>query len=97
MGMFESKTKKAARVGQVTVEETFFYPAVADTDEAVAAKLYALADQVDDRGLAATWRGIADGVKAGAVHSRIRRGYATGTRWPRTSKSNDRIVAAERR
>jgi hypothetical protein len=94
--MFESKATKAARVERVTAEETFYYPAVADTNEAVSAKLYAMAGQVGDRGLAASWRRLADGMKTGSVHASIRRDYAVGTRWPKTSDSNSRILAAER-
>ena len=97
MGVFGSKSKKAARVERVTAEETFHYPAVADTNEAVAAKLYEMANQVADVELARNWRYAASGVKAGKVHPDIRRDYATGTRWPRTSQSNQRISDAERR
>jgi hypothetical protein len=96
MGMFESKAKKAARVERVTVEETFPYPAVADTNEAVAEKLYAMAGQVADPQLAASWRRTADGIKAGQIHPSIRRDYAAGTRFPKTRQSNARILAAER-
>ena len=96
MGMFESKAKRAARVEKVTAEETFYYPAVADTDEAVAAKLYALAGRVSDRELAANWRRTADWIKAGVVDPDIRRDYATGTRWPRAYRSNACILDAER-
>lgn len=95
--MFESKAKKAARVEQVTVEETFHYPAVADTNEAVSAKLRAMAGQVGDRELAASWRSMADGIEAGQIHPSVRADYASGTRFPKTSQSNHRILAAERR
>lgn len=95
--MFESKTKKAARIEQVTAAETFYYPAVADTNEAVSAKLSAMAGQVGDSQLAANWRRTADGIKAGQIHPRIRADFASGTRFPKTSQSNHRISDAERR
>lgn len=97
MGMFESKARKAARVEQVTAEETFYYPPVADTNEAVSAKLRAMAGQVGDAQLAADWRRMADGIEAGRIHPNIRADFAGGTRWPKTSQSNHRILAAERR
>jgi hypothetical protein len=78
-------------------EETFYYPAVADTNEAVSAKLYAMAGQVGDRQLAAGWRRTADAIKAGQTHPSVRADFAVGTRFPKTSKSNHRILDAERR
>jgi len=96
VGMFESKAKKAARVERVMAEETFCVPVVADTNEAVSAKLHAMANQVRDAELAAAWRQMGDGIKAGQVHPSIRSDFATGTRFPKTRQSNRRISDAER-
>jgi hypothetical protein len=89
--MFNSSKKKAARRDQIAAEETVYFPVVPDTDKAVSEKLYRLADQCADPELAASWRRTAKGIAEGKVHPSVRRDFANGTRFPKTSGSNGRI------
>lgn len=96
MSMFNSKAKKAARVKQVEDEELVYHAAVPETPDAVVAKLNKMADETSDATLAKTWRNLAKSIAKGGVHPSIIRDTAKGTRWPKTSESNGRILKAER-
>ncbi|MEU1908122.1 hypothetical protein [Streptomyces hygroscopicus] len=92
MGMFESKKKKAARQEQIVAEETVYYAPVPETPDAVMAKLNKMANETSDATLAATWRDLAKSIGKGGVHPSIIRDTAKGARWPKTIKSNGRML-----
>lgn len=57
------------------------YAAVADTNVAVAAKLERMAAETSDPELRASWSAAARDARQGRLHPRIRRDFATGTRY----------------
>lgn len=57
-------------------------PAVADTDEAVAAKLRGLARQTTNPDRARTYTAVADAAEAGQLHPTLRADWAQGVTFP---------------
>lgn len=71
--------RKNRRPPTLPPAETVTYPAVEDTDEAVAAKLRTMASNTDNLHLIEAWSRIAAAADAGQLSPAIRREYALGT------------------
>lgn len=75
--MFRRKPKQQTE----TAYETVTYPVVADTNEAVAAKLRTMASETTNGDRAITWLQIAAAAEEGQLSPSIRREFARSTQF----------------